>query len=125
VPQFEDAPLTDVNQRGFEGDAPLHVASQWGALEDVEVLAAAGANVNQAGDLGNTPLHNAAFWGRLDVVKKLLALGANPLATNEHNKTPQKWARSGGLNRCRGAASTVRTRERLRPGSEGGNAPGI
>jgi ankyrin repeat protein len=62
LPEFADTPLTDVNQRSIGEDAPLHVASRWGALEDVEVLVAAGANVNQAGDIGNTPLHEAAGW---------------------------------------------------------------
>jgi len=69
------------------------VASRQGALADVEVLVAAGANVNLAGDISNTPLHEAASQGHLEVVKKLLASGANPLATNEYNETARKWAR--------------------------------
>jgi hypothetical protein len=43
-----------------------------GAVEDIEIRAAAGAEINAIGGLGNAPLHQAAMRGQVASIKKLL-----------------------------------------------------
>jgi uncharacterized protein len=95
-PQFLRTEIRDPNQRGPLDDTLLHLAARRGAVDDIEVLVAAGANINAAGDLGYTPLHRAAMVGKLDAVKKLVDLGADPRIENELGETPSKVAELGG-----------------------------
>lgn len=96
-PEFLGLDITDVNQPGAVDDTMLHIAAQKGAIEDVEVLVAAGASVDIPGDLGYTPLHAAAMGGHLSSVRKLLELGANPLVVNEFGETPARVAEQLGF----------------------------
>jgi ankyrin repeat protein len=93
--QFVGVEVTDPNQRGAMGDTMLHFATELGALEDIEVLVASGANVNAVGDIGNTPLHSAALLGEAAAAEKLLHLGADPSAKNDFGQTPADVARLG------------------------------
>ena len=88
VPQFSDLPFTDVNQRGFDEDTILHLASRWGNVNDVVELIAAGAEVNAVGDIGNTPLHEAANQLYVEVVNVLVNAGADTTIKNEFGQTP-------------------------------------
>ena len=92
VPQFSNAPLTDVNQRGFDGDTVLHLACRWGEFNDVEALIAAGADVNAIGDLGNTPLHEAAAHAQIEVAAALVRAGASIDIENEFGQKPLELA---------------------------------
>src|SRR5260221_2513546 len=85
-PQFLGIDIDDPNQLGALDDTLLHIAASMGALHDIEVLVAAGADVNAAGDLGHTPLHQAAMSGHLASVRRLLELGADPKRRNEFNQ---------------------------------------
>ena len=59
LPEFVGLPLEDVNQAGNFGDAPLHVASIRGRVDEVNALLSAGARVDARGQFGNTPLREA------------------------------------------------------------------
>jgi ankyrin repeat protein len=95
-PQFLGIDLIDPNQRGAVDDTPLHLAANRGAVDDIEVLVANGADIHLTGDLGYTPLHCAALAGKLKAVEKLLSLGANPNARSEFSETPLDLASSVG-----------------------------
>src|SRR5258708_6306383 len=93
--QFIGMEIVDPNQRGAMGDTMLHLAVESGALADVDVVGACGANVKAVGDTGNTPLHSAALTGNIAVARKLLELGADPRAKNEFDQTPADVAKLG------------------------------
>ena len=96
LPQFESVKLIGPNQRGFDGDTPLHVACRQGAVEHVMILLAAGADVNLPGDLGNTALHEAASYGHKDLVGILRTAGARIELQNECGQTARRLAELGG-----------------------------
>jgi ankyrin repeat protein len=85
--EFDGLTLTDVNQPGHFGNAPLHIASSRGNLEHVEALINGGANVNAKGEDGDTPLFRAAEQGHVAVVKRLLEAGALPDLPNDFGRT--------------------------------------
>ena len=91
-PQFLGMELVDPNQRGAVDDTPLHLAARQGAIRDVEILVAYGAEINLAGELGNTALHCAALCGEAEMVKRLLELGADPSLANEFGQTALQLA---------------------------------
>jgi ankyrin repeat protein len=86
-PEFLGIDISDPNQPGAVDDRMLHIAARMGAVEDIEILVAAGAEVNAAGDLGNTPLHQAVMRGQVSSVQKLLELGADRNQRNEFGQT--------------------------------------
>lgn len=85
---FSGVPLVDPNQKGIDGDTPLHVACLDGSIEDAETLLNANADVNIRGDIGNTPLHVAVSFGHVELVKLLLSRGARADLRNEHGNSP-------------------------------------
>jgi hypothetical protein len=68
----------DVEAESSDGERPLSIAAQFGALDSVRVLVELGADVEvgQAGKLNHRPLHEAAKQGHETVAKALLELGA-------------------------------------------------
>jgi hypothetical protein len=62
-PEFLGWDTVDSNQPGAVDDTLPHLAARKGAVEDMEILAAAGAEINAIGDLGNAPLQQAAMRG--------------------------------------------------------------
>jgi len=94
-PEFIGIEITDPNQPGAVDDTLLHLTARTGALEDMEVLIAAGAKIDSIGDLGNTPLHQAAMMGQLEAVKTLLKYGADLTIKNEFGQTPVEVAEIG------------------------------
>jgi hypothetical protein len=106
----------DVNQRGGQGDTPLHWAAFNGNSELVRSLIYAGGKVNERLANGNTPLHLAAYKGHTAAVKALLEGGADATLRNRDGKTPLDLARNGqhqttvalldrGVDRSRSASS--------------------
>lgn len=55
------------------GDTPLHWASQYGTLKEVQYLLANGAYVNAEDDCGWIPLHCAIFSGNVELVNFYLS----------------------------------------------------
>jgi len=80
---------------GFEGQTPLHSASQSrnpSAAAIVDALIAARGNLAAKDDKGNTPLHAAAARGELTTVEMLLRHGANSRAQNKEGRQPAHLA---------------------------------
>jgi hypothetical protein len=59
------------------GNVPLHIASQNGHLELVQLLVEKAANVNLQNNKGNTALHMALSYDYIDVAKYLMSVGAD------------------------------------------------
>lgn len=94
LPDFAGIDLSDVNQVGIFGDAPIHVAAIRGRTDEITALLDGGADVNAAGELGNTPLHEAVMQNRVEAVKLLLERGADPQRRNQFGGSPLDAARS-------------------------------
>lgn len=74
--------LADVDLRGMDGYAPLHLAAEFGQVEVARLLMGRGADPNAVSmnELRATPLHCAITSGHRDTASLLLALGASPNA---------------------------------------------
>lgn len=70
----------DLDDRGLDGYAPLHLAAEFGQLEVARQLLGRGADPNAVSmnELRATPLHSAIVTGHRDTASLLLALGASP-----------------------------------------------
>jgi ankyrin repeat protein len=79
-----------VEAEDSDGERPLSIAAQFGALDSVRVLVELGADVEvgQAGKLNHRPLHEAAKQGHETVVKALLELGADVNARGFEGQSP-------------------------------------
>lgn len=86
-PAFASTALSNVNQIGDFGDAPLHLASRRGALEEMQILIDNGAEIEMRGEFQLTPLHGAVLMGKLEAVKLLLKYGADPFVKNGKDRT--------------------------------------
>lgn len=93
LPEYSGIVLADVNQMSLFGDQPINVAATRGAIEEMEILLAHGANINFPGEHGYTPLHNAVEQGKLDAVKWLLKNGANKTVCNNIGDSPLDLAK--------------------------------
>jgi ankyrin repeat protein len=58
------------------GSSPLFVAAQFGQVDVIKVLAAAGADLHAADSDGTTPLQAALKWGTPEAVAALRTAGA-------------------------------------------------
>jgi hypothetical protein len=65
------------------GNVALHLASQNGHFEVVDLLLSRGAKLNPKNFNGNTPLHMAMEYGFENVATLLLQKGADPNITND------------------------------------------
>ena len=77
-------------------ETALHLASNFGHLDTVQVLLAAGADYTIPGDDGHTALMDAAFEGHLDVVRALVGAGARITETCVYGETALHEAAQGG-----------------------------
>ncbi len=111
--QFVGMPVTEPNQPGAMGDTMHHFAVEAGALDDIDVLVASGANVNAVGDIGDTPFDSAALTGGAASAKKLLDLGADPNMKNEFGQTATDVASLGDRPHLAGILKTYRPRRQL------------
>ena len=94
LPDFVGIDLSDVNQAGIFGDAPIHVAAIRGRTDEITALLDGGADANAPGELGNTPLHEAVMQNRIEAAKLLLDRGADPQRRNHFGGTPLDTARA-------------------------------
>jgi len=67
----------------MNGNVALHIASQNGHFEVVDLLISRGAKLSPKNRGGNTPLHMATEYGFDNVVILLRNKGADPLAKND------------------------------------------
>ena len=79
-----------------EGYTHLMCAAEFGYLDVVEVLIAAGVEVNERNTFGATALMHASRRGHLDVVKALIAAGADINAVGNYGIAALSWAISFG-----------------------------
>jgi ankyrin repeat protein len=79
-----------------QSETALHLASNFGHLETVQVLLVAGADLAIPGDDGHTALMDASFEGHLNVVRALVAAGAQITETCVYGETPLHEAAQGG-----------------------------
>ena len=113
----------DVDGRGSDGYAPLHLAAEFGRLETARLLLGRGADPNAVSmnELRATPLHSAIAAGHRDTASLLLALGASPNAIERGGVSPLHLAAARGdeaivdMLVLRGADATRRTDEGKTP----------
>ncbi len=89
---FFDKRIRHVNQRGADGDTPLHIVCSWGDVEAAGVLLDAGAGVNAPGDMGRTPLFDAVCSGNTELIALLINAGADFNQPDDYGKTPMQLA---------------------------------
>ena len=96
VPDFVGHHIASVSYRNGYGDTPLHIVSNWGDSEAIEVLVTAGADINAKGETGFTPLHCAVEQNKPEAIATLLRLGAKITEQNSNGDTPLDLAKSLG-----------------------------
>jgi ankyrin repeat protein len=96
--EFLECALSSVNERGVDGNTPLHIACERENLDEVLALINGGADVNAIGDMWTQPLHIAAASGKLQIVKALMRAGANPMCWDHFRRTPLSLATANGHN---------------------------
>ena len=74
---FLENPALDLSKLDSNGDAALHLAIQWGNLEVVKLLHAAGADLKIADKDGRTTLLYAYYNGHKEIIEFLVRTGAN------------------------------------------------
>jgi hypothetical protein len=90
---------TKINNTAMMTDqqrTPLHLAAEWGHVEDCRMLMEAGAVLDARTDQQFTPLHLAAGWGHIEVCGMLMEAGAMLDARTVHQATPLHWAAQKG-----------------------------
>jgi ankyrin repeat protein len=88
----------EIEDRGGDGFAPLHLAAHFGQLEVARLLLERGADRNAvaANDSRVTPLHSAVSARHRDLAGLLLALGASANAVQKGGWTPLHTAAHNG-----------------------------
>ncbi|XP_049946879.1 TD and POZ domain-containing protein 1-like [Schistocerca serialis cubense] len=81
---------------GAERSRKLREAAKKGAVEEVRLLLAAGADVGARDVDGETALHWAALRGHAAVVRLLLSAASDPNARDQWWRTPLHWAARNG-----------------------------
>uniref|UniRef100_A0A7I4BW69 Uncharacterized protein n=1 Tax=Physcomitrium patens TaxID=3218 RepID=A0A7I4BW69_PHYPA len=89
-PSHRDGSIQDF--KDFQGCTLLHVASQIGELNLVELLLQHGAQVDIVDSFGRTSLHHCILKGRNECAKLLLTRGSKPGALDNTGKTPLELA---------------------------------
>ncbi|XP_049769492.1 TD and POZ domain-containing protein 1-like [Schistocerca cancellata] len=81
---------------GAERGRRLIEAAKVGAVEEVQLLLAAGADLGSRDGDGETALHWAALRGHAAVVRLLLSAASHPDARDQWWRTPLHWAARNG-----------------------------
>lgn len=89
----------DANAITAAGVTPLHMGSECGHNDVVDVLVAFGA-AQPPDDYGSTPLHRAAFAGCVEIVTMLLEGGGIEDARDVNGHTPLHVAAHCGVRCC-------------------------
>lgn len=92
VPDYAGHRITSVDYRNGYGDTPLHIVSNWGDCEAIELLASSSADLNAVGETGFTPLHCAVEQNKIEAIKLLLLLGAKSIQ-DANGQTPIELAK--------------------------------
>eukprot|EP00949_MAST-11_sp_MAST-11-sp1_P000200 g200.t1 len=77
----------DPNRENVHGVTPLILASSFGHVKVISVLAKLGADVNKEGSCRKTPLIAAAVEGRIGSIQRLISLGAEIDTANADGHT--------------------------------------
>jgi len=86
-----------INQRGFGGRMPIHIAAADGSIAFTRACIAAGATIGMREKItGKTPLMSAAHFGYANVVRLLLKAGANPHPRDKFGRTAREIAVDSG-----------------------------
>ncbi|KAJ5569704.1 amidase signature domain-containing protein [Penicillium hispanicum] len=85
-----------VDERGNNGQTPLHAACYWGHLDISAELLQNGANITFQTNDGSTPLHRASDMGHAKIVELLLERGAQLTTTNYSGSLPLHLACQNG-----------------------------
>ena len=88
--------LTNINQRDWTGDAPLHIAVQLELLSEIQLLIDYGADINGTGERSMTALHYAVMKNNFDIVNLLLKKHAIANLKDDDERTPLDWAITSG-----------------------------
>ena len=79
----------DINHKNEMGNAPLHMAIEWGAIEIAKYLLKKGCIVNQANELGQTPLYLSVSHERKTIFHLLVNMDVDINAvTTDNEETP-------------------------------------
>lgn len=93
---LNDVQLTEINQRNWTGDAPLHLAVQLELLHDIQSLIDYGAEINATGEHNMTALHYAVMKSNIDIINLLLKNNAMVDLKDNDGRTPLDWALTSG-----------------------------
>ncbi len=87
----------DINARNIRGQTPLHLATEKGNGDAVQLLLDSGAEVDAVAiDSGCTALHYAARLGHVDLCELLVRHGADPDVQTDSLETPLHLAVARG-----------------------------
>ena len=78
----------DPNVKNELGFTPLHLAANYGLIEDAAILIDNGADVNAQDNAGNTPIHFAAYEDEAEMVDFLVDASAELDIRNDRGDTP-------------------------------------
>lgn len=104
APDFAGHRVTSVGYRNGCGDTPLHIVSNWGDCEAIELLVSSSADLNAVGKTGFTPLHCAVEQNKTEAIKLLLQLGAK-IIPDANGQTPLELAKILGNTEATNAFS--------------------
>jgi uncharacterized protein len=87
LPDWLIKPPTSVNSINQYGDHPLDTAAVRGALDEIALLLANGADVRAKGEHNYSALHSAVEQGHIEAVKYLVKFGADMSSINDDGLT--------------------------------------
>ena len=89
-----------LNECNSDGWTPLHVASNEGHVELIDIFHRFGSNVDCRAKTMRTPLHVACIRGNFSVIKALLQKGADVDAQDSDGNTPCHFCSEYGHSDC-------------------------
>ena len=89
-----------LNECNSDGWTPLHVASNEGHVDLIEIFAQFGSNLDCRAKTMRTPLHVACIRGNYHVINALLQKGADVNAQDSDGNTPCHFCSEYGHTDC-------------------------
>lgn len=111
----------DVNEANYNGERPLHVATEKKDAGCIRLLLEAGANVNGENRQGKTPLSLAVESNSLEILRLLLRTGLNVNVFDKRGRTPLHLAAEKNHVECArlllraGARTNIRDKNQRLP----------